>query len=101
MLTNKLHGCSTAWRVLITDAYGLKVVSSCARMSDLAEVGVSGTSRCIHAWIENANALFQPTQTQTDVETNHAYSYSFDRTQWLKIWKCNARRNRAWMGFTL
>jgi len=45
MLTNKLHGCSTAWRVLITDAYGLKVISSCARMSDLAEVGVSGTSR--------------------------------------------------------
>lgn len=45
MLTNKLHGCSTAWRVLITDAYGLKVVSSCTRMSDLAEVGVSGTSR--------------------------------------------------------
>lgn len=64
MLTNKLHGCSTAWRVLITDAYGLKVVSSCARMSDLAEVGVSGTSRCIQSWIENANALFQPTRPE-------------------------------------
>lgn len=43
MLTTKLNaaGC-TPWRVLITDAISVKVLSSVAKMSDLADVGVSG-----------------------------------------------------------
>ena len=42
MLTTKLRGVSTAWRVLLVDGTSLKIVSSCVKMSDLAEANVSG-----------------------------------------------------------
>jgi hypothetical protein len=42
MLTTKLRGVSTEWRVLIVDGVALKIISSCVKMSDLAEANVSG-----------------------------------------------------------
>jgi len=43
VLTNVVGSSARSeWRVLVVDGVGLRVVSSCASMSDLADVGVSG-----------------------------------------------------------
>lgn len=55
MLTTKLNAAgSTPWRVLITDAVSVKVLSSAVKMSDLADVGVSGRWRAASIRCERA-----------------------------------------------
>jgi len=50
MLTTKLRGVSTEWRVLIVDGVALKIISSCVKMSDLAEASVSGACDDARDW---------------------------------------------------
>lgn len=43
-MTKKMPSTDDAWRVLCVDDVSLKIISSCATMSDLADVGVCGGS---------------------------------------------------------
>ena len=85
MLTTKLRGVSTAWRVLLVDGTSLKIVSSCVKMSDLAEANVSGAcdeTRDEMDRTTRGEKARPPTKTER-LTTTRARDGSY-RWQWLR-----------------